>query len=345
MKKTLIALAVLAASGASFAQATITGNYTFGYVQTNGGGAATKSGIGTDTAAVKFSASEDLGGGLKAAGQVSIANANRDGAVTGEDAKVTLTGGFGALTLGTVESANGLLAIGSSGASGFGLDGKVISGSSNIDIVAYGLPLGNGLTLGVSYVDRGAAATTAGTASAGTGLGVGSTGPAGAQTSYTAGVTYAAGPLAAKLDFTNWNRFNDSDITQNSAANTLVSGGASAANKSRYRLSAGYDMGVVRLSGGYSQLNAEVAGTSITATETLVGVKVPAGALTIGLDFATATKTGSHDSNGLSLGLGYDLSKRTSVSTSYATWKAAGALTAAAPETSNAFRVFVSHSF
>jgi hypothetical protein len=345
MKKTLIALAVLAASGASFAQATITGNYTFGYAQTSGGGVATKSGLGTDTAAVQFSASEDLGGGLKASAKVSIANANRDGAVTGEDAFVNLTGGFGSLTMGTVESANGLLAIGSSGASGYGLDGKVISGSSNIDVISYGLPLGNGLTLGLSYVDRGPAATVAGTASAGTGLGVGSSGTAGAQTSYTAGVTYAAGPLAAKLDFTNWNRFNDTDITQNSTANTLVSGGSSAAYKNRYRLSAGYDFGMARLSGGYSNANAEVAGTSITATETLVGVKVPVGAVTIGLDFAQATKTGTQDSNGYSLGVAYALSKRTSISSSYASWKAAAATGAATPENNNAFRVYVSHSF
>jgi hypothetical protein len=343
MKKTLIALAVLAASGASFAQATITGNYTFGYVQTSGGSAATKSGLGTDTAAVQFGASEDLGGGLKASAKVSIANANRDGAVTGEDAFVNLTGGFGSLTMGTVESANGLLAIGSSGASGIGMDGPVLGGSSNIDVISYGLPLGNGLTLGLSYVDRGAAATVAGTSSAGTGLGVGSSGAAGAQTSYTAGVTYAAGPLAAKLDFTNWNRFNDTDITQN-VSGALVSGGAAAAYKNRYRLSAGYDFGVARLSGGYANINAEVANTSITATETLLGVKVPMGALTIGLDFAQATYTGKTDANGYSLGVSYALSKRTSVSSSYASWKAAAAANTAV-ENSNKFRVYVSHSF
>ncbi|MDZ7938222.1 MAG: porin [Rhodoferax sp.] len=290
MKKTLIALAVLAASGASFAQATITGKYTFGYVQTGGGGVATKSGIGTDTAAIKVAASEDLGGGLKASAQVTLGGMMRDGAGTGEDATVNLSGGFGSLTMGTVESGNGLLAIGSSGASGFGVDGKVISGSSNIDLISYSLPLGNGLSFGLSYVDRGPAAAAGATAAGvGTGLGVGSAGATGGQTSYTAGVTYAAGPLAAKLDFTNWNRFNDTDVTQFVTGAGVVSGGVAAANKNRFRLSAGYDMGAVRLSGGYSSLTADsVATGAVTATETLIGVKVPVGAVTFGLDVAAS---------------------------------------------------------
>ena len=324
MKKTLIALAVLAASGASFAQATITGNYTFGYSQTSGGGVAQKSGIGTDTAAIKVAASEDLGGGLKAAAQVTLGGMMRDGAGTGEDAKLTLTGGFGALTFGTVESVDGLLAIGSSGASGIGLDGatKVLGAASNIDIIGYSLPLTSALTLGLSYVDRGE--------TAGTGLGAGSTGPAAAQPSATIGITYAAGPLAAKLDTTNWTRQDDTAVT-------------SATNKNRYRLSAAYDMGAVRLSGGYQNMTTT---TNLTATETLIGVKVPVGALTIGLDYAQATKTATHDVNGYSLGLGYDLSKRTNVSTSFASYKQAGvANTSATPEATNAFRVFVSHSF
>lgn len=327
MKKTLIALAVLAASGASFAQATVTGSYAFAYNQTSGGGVAAASGFGTDTAAVQFKASEDLGGGLTASAQVTIAGAYRGNAVGGEDAKLNLTGGFGSLTMGTVESGNGLLAIGSSGASGFGLDGKVISGASNVDVIGYGLPLGGGFTLGASYVDRG---TAIGTNS--TGNGAGTTGAAGEQPSITLGGQYEAGPLAIKLDTTTWNRQDDVTVTGNNAL------------KNRYRLSAGYDFGAVRLSGGYSNLNTTV---NTTNTETLVGIKVPLGsAMTLGLDYAQSTSTGKHDVNGWSLGLGYNLSKRTSISTSLASWKQSGAVvTGPTPETSNAFRIIVGHSF
>jgi predicted porin len=323
MKKTLIALAVLAASGASFAQATITGNYTFGYKQSSGGGVAQQSGIGTDTSAIKIAASEDLGGGLTAAAQVTFAGGHRStaSAVTGEDAFVKLTGGFGALTFGSIEAANGLLAIGSSGASGIGLDGKVLGGNPKVDIISYGLPLTSAFTLGVAYTDSG-------TTGAETGLGEGSTGTAAGQPGLTIGVTYSAGPLAAKLDTTTWARQDEV---------------AAFTNKNRYRLSAGYDLGVVRLSAGYAQTNTT---TSLTRTETLLGLKVPMGALTLGLDYAQNTKTGEHDVNGWSLGLGYALSKRTSVSTSLASWKDAGQTNAAAlADTKNQFRVFVSHSF
>lgn len=320
MKKTLIAMAVLAASGASFAQATITGSYAFGYAQTSGGGAASASGFGTDTAAVKFAASEDLGGGLKAEAQVSFGGGVRGSNLTGEDAKLVLTGGFGQLTLGTVESGNGLLGIGSSGASGYGLDGKVIGGSSNVDVVGYGVPLTSSMTFGLSYVDRGTTGDV--------GLGAGTTGTSSAQQSITPSITYKAGPLAAKLDFTSWGR-------QNEAAAFIA--------KDRYRLSAAYDAGAVRLSGGYSSTNQT---NNVTATETLIGIKLPLGAVTVGLDYAIQTKTNDHDVNGWSLGVGYDLSKRTSVSTSLASWKQRGTLaTAATPETSNGFRILVAHSF
>jgi len=273
MKKTLIALAVLAASGASFAQATISGNYTFGYAQQSGGGAAQSSGIGTDTADINFAASEDLGGGLKASAKMGISNAIRKGAVVGNTASVSIGSSAFTLTGGTIESTNGLLAIGSSGASGFGLDGKVISGSDTIDIIGLSIPLSSAFTLGASYVDRG-------TQDSGDsfGLGQGSTGPAGRQPSYTLGVTYAAGPLSAKLDATTWTRQDDVTVV---SVNT---------NKNRYRLSAAYDLGVARLSAGYSNRTTTVNGT---ATETLLGVKVPAGALTFGLDYAQATNTGT----------------------------------------------------
>jgi predicted porin len=321
MKKTLIALAVLAASGASFAQATITGNYTFGYKQTQDAGKASSSGIGTDTAAVKFAASEDLGGGLKAAAQVTIKSAYRGATVGGEDAKVTLTGGFGALTMGTVESANGLLAIGSSGASGFGVDGPIITGSTNLDVIGYGLPLGNGLTLGLSYTDLGVAKDVPN-------LGEGTTGAAIGQSSWTAGVTYAAGPLAVKLDTTAYNRNGDTDVTSNKG-------------QSRYRLSAAYDLGMVRLSAGYSRKSSS---GDTTDTETLFGVKVPAGALTFGLDYAVAATTtagvNGNDKQGYSAGLSYDLSKRTSVSASYLNWT-----TKNVDGTNTGFRTFISHSF
>jgi membrane-bound inhibitor of C-type lysozyme len=321
MKKTLVALAVLAASGASFAQATITGTYAFGYASTTGGGVAASSGLGTDTADINFAASENLGGGMTASAKMGISGAQRGGAVTGNSASVGIKSASFGLTLGTVESANGLLAIGSSGAAGYGMDGKAISGSANIDLLSLSIPMSSALTMGATYVDRGVA---------GVGLGLGTVGTADAQPSVGISLTYAAGALAAKGDYTSWTRLNDALV-------------ASALNKSRIRLSAGYDMGMARLSAGYSNTTRDSVANG-TVTETLLGVKVPMGAVTLGLDYAMGTASGNDDTSGYSLGVGYDLSKRTNVGASVANWKQRTGLVAAT-ESQQAFRVLVAHSF
>jgi predicted porin len=330
MKKTLVALAILAASGASFAQATITGTYAFGYSSSTGGGVAGASGLGTDTSDVNFAASEDIGGGMSASAKMGISGAHRGNAVVGNTATVGLKNASFGLTLGTVESTNGLLAIGSSGASGFGLDGKNISGSANIDLLSLSFPVSAALTVGATYVDRGNSAT-----GVGTGLGVGSSGAADAQPSFGLSVTYAAGAIAAKADYTTWTKQDETSTIPS----TLV-------NKSRVRLSGAYDLGVARLSAGYSQFERT---TSITTKETLLGVKVPMGAVTLGLDYAIGQVTNQDDTTGFSFGAGYDLSKRTNVGMSIANYKArtgAGANSgAAATENTNLFRVLVAHSF
>jgi hypothetical protein len=56
-------LAVLAASGASFAQVSLTGKFTYGYLATSDGTGATASGGGIDTGLLVFGVKEDLGGG------------------------------------------------------------------------------------------------------------------------------------------------------------------------------------------------------------------------------------------------------------------------------------------
>jgi hypothetical protein len=241
----------------------------------------------------------------------------RDGAGTGEDASVTLASPAFSVTFGTVESANGLLAIGSSGASGFGVDGKVISGSSNIDIISLSVPMSAALKVGATYVDRGGAAAPA------TGLGVGTSGTTLNQPSVGLSVTYGAGAVAAKADFTSWTRQGDADA-------------AGGALKSRVRLSGAYNLGAARLSAGYSTLEQTAGGTR---TETLLGLAVPMGAVTAGLDYAMASTTGAADKSGYSLGVAYSLSKLTSVSASYYNWSATGAAS------NTGFRTFVSKSF
>jgi Gram-negative porin len=315
MKKTLLALAVVAASGAAFAQsATLSGSYVFGYQSTKVGGVTT-AGIGTDTAAIALVATEDLGGGLKATAKVSLGGMMRDGAGTGEDASLSLSGGFGTLTMGSIESDDGLSRA-YAGAPVIGLDGKVHGGNANIDVIGYTSPqLAPGLTAGVSYVDRGTTTTT--------GLAAGTTGAAAAQPSITGNLTYGAGPISARFDVTSWTRQSAADVTSNT-------------NKNRFRVSGNYDLGMAKVGLGYAQLK-RTTGTKTTQLE--AGVSAGFGATTVGAVYEELKTTGAAKKSGFTVGAQYNLSKRTNVSAGYATWKTAGA------SSDNSFRVLVGHSF
>ena len=315
MKKTLLALAVVAASGAAFAQtATLSGNFTYGYQANKVAGVST-AGLTTDTAAIALVATEDLGGGLKATAKVSLANMMRDGAGTGEDAFVSLAGGFGTISMGAVETDDGLSRA-YAGAPVIGLDGKVHSANSNIDYISYTSPqFVPGLTAGVSYVDRG---TTTGT-----GLQAGTTGPASAQPSFTGNLTYGAGPISARFDVTQWTRKDQADVASNKLNN-------------RFRVSGNYDLGVVKLGAGYSQLKR--IGGGATSKQTEVGISAPIGATTVGAVYENLTQ-GTTKKNGFTVGAQYNLSKRTNVGAGYAQWKTAG------KASDSVFRVLVGHSF
>jgi len=106
MKKSLVALAVLAASGAVLAQVTVKGNLTAGFKAVNsgangvldGGVAAGSSGLGVDTAEITFGATEDLGGGMKAGATMGLVNVVRGAGTTAPTpgSNVLWAGNFGA---------------------------------------------------------------------------------------------------------------------------------------------------------------------------------------------------------------------------------------------------------
>jgi predicted porin len=199
-----------------------------------------------------------------------------------------------------------------------GLDGKVHSGNTNIDLIGYTSPqLAPGLTVGINYVDRG-------TSPSSTGLAAGTSGAAGTasgQASSTANVTYGAGPISARFDVTTWS-------TNAVATNSL---------KNRFRVSGNYDLGMAKLGLGYSSRK-NTNGT--TTKNTTLGVSAPLGATTIGLVYEKNVSAGV-TKDGVTFGAQYNLSKRTNISAGYAQWKNKTAGTA----TDSSFRVLVGHSF
>lgn len=108
MKKTLIALAVLAASGAAMAQSSVTlyGVADIAVQKTTGlkFAAAANSTLNNGNSRIGFKGVEDLGGGLKASfnfeGAVNLANGATDASTYQRAAFVALSGGFGELYAG-----------------------------------------------------------------------------------------------------------------------------------------------------------------------------------------------------------------------------------------------------
>lgn len=111
MKKSLLALAVLAAAGAAQAQVTIYGNITQGWSNTDVSDATT-SFNNTDlrsTSVLGFKGSEDLGGGLKAGfvleGDFISNSGTTSTPMFNRKSYLELSGGFGAIQLGRVYTA------------------------------------------------------------------------------------------------------------------------------------------------------------------------------------------------------------------------------------------------
>jgi predicted porin len=295
MKKTLIALAAVAVTGVASAQVTLSGQLAYAWESTSSADAVSvkTSGLGVTDGNLTFKASEDLGGGMKIMASQEFVSRGRDTAMTGRNATLTLVTGMGNLTVGSVEAGNGILGLGGAGAPVYGMDnGVTLAGAGNVDVAAFSLPSMNGFTLTLKSLDA----------------------PAGGVSSNGGGITsvqlqYAAGPLAASVDSTNW-------------------GGAFATVRGkRTRMSASYDLGVAKV--GFGVENKD-NGLAADGSDRVMGVSMPMGNMLFGINVASSSVDGTAGNNkGTDLGMKYSLSKQTSVFVQYQTTKAAGAANSA----------------
>jgi predicted porin len=341
MKKTLIALAVIAVSGTAFAQSTVnlTGKFGAAYTSNKSAAGAKTNGFGVTDGDVVFTAVEDLGGGMKASASIALKARGRDSAVTtgvvgattttttstttsvagaasntvgGRDASVSLMGGFGTVTLGAIEAGNGIIGLASAGAPVIGQDnGVTLDGAANVDLFAYTTPaLIPGLTAKVLLIDSIGNPGTAGAQSA-----------AATQDATLIGVNYGAGALAVAADYTAFG--------QNAAAAT--------GTDSRTRISASYDLGVAKLGAGF-QSKESFAG--VKDTQYMLGVSAPMGPVLLGATYAVRNNdVAAVDAKGFELGAGYSFSKRTTLQTAYLSQKINGGTAA------TSLRVRLMHAF
>jgi hypothetical protein len=296
MKKTLVALAVLAASGASFAQVSITGLYGYGY-KTSTSAAGSAGGLGVSDSNIVFGVSEDLGGGMKASAQMKLDGLYR-GTTKSGDSFVALSSNYGTLTMGVAEYDTDT-------ADQFGtfmgatiLGGAVGDSERVADFASYAMTFG---PVGVSVRHTEAAADI--------GIGKGAAGLS-HQRENTIAASYSAGALSLKADYT---AFDNKDLVANFFDTRTTLGG-------------NYDLGVAKLGLGFQSTKYAPQGSTL---ETFVGATIPLGALSIGVDYLNVkvSDSGTAANDGTATGYGiqakYNLSKRTDVRLRYASYDAA----------------------
>jgi len=344
MKKTLVALAALAATGA-FAQVSITGllNAAVTYSSAVAPGASNISAGAQNNNRIAFSATEDLGGGMAA-----VANAQlRFNPITGNpegkagerplfqgETRVGLKGNFGQVLIGRGFTAlQSTLPVvidpwtaadataGTVLAPGFNSDYSA-GGEARVEGLFYTSPSFGGLTLGVSYSPVTAATGVAPVAPA---VPTGYT-----SNAYSVAANYSAGALNALIGYES-----------NKSSDTLAIVGAN------------YDLGAAKLFAGYGQIKGGTAAQRQTAaavayvsdypgtasalnggaltsgpiavgsTNTVwsIGAAIPLGKTTIRAGYSNygSDIAGTSRDSKLGLGAQYDLSKRTYLFTNVAT--------------------------
>jgi predicted porin len=316
MKKTLVALAVLAATGSSFAQVVISGKLGFG-AQRNPVNAtaaaptadAAQGMIMTD-GEINFAATEDLGGGMKITAQSQLRLRGReDSGAYPRNASIALTTGFGVVGMGAIEAPTAILG-GFAGAPvelSFNADGNSNSAAAgltpltnraNIDFVNLTMPVGP-VIVTVWHTEVGA-----------------STGNATGLTGDVISARYSAGPLTVFGDYTNFQAKLNGSATQ-------VPFKAAWDGRDRYRAWANYDFGVAKVGVGYTNANKS------QPDETSAGLSVPMGAVVFGLTYAQRAETKGDATIGLAAskertftgaGVQYNFSKMTNLNVSYGTF-------------------------
>ncbi|MDO9505692.1 MAG: porin [Hydrogenophaga sp.] len=294
MKKTLIALAAVAATSASFAQSTVTlsGTVDVGIEKRFSGDALRMTANRNGTSNWTLSGAEDLGGGLKAVFQISTSFNSDDGTISSANGLgnngmfVGLTGGFGTLRAGRPVNTlygNAMFANGTKGVS-LHDSNSVVSGnatataktsgaSSSVYVpnaVQYHTPRFGGVQVQLEYApsESSAAGNKAGTGIA---------------------VRYDGGPLS--VSFTNYTGAKAS----------------TSALKSVNQIAAAYDFSVAKLFFTYRDQGGLASDQD---TSYALGVTAPVGPGSLYAAYNVNEQTGS-DGRTIIGGYKYNLSKRT----------------------------------
>ena len=323
MKKSLIALAVLAASGAAMAQSSVTlyGVADAGVTYLNG--ADNWSGVTSGnnlTSRLGFRGVEDLGGGLKAnfvlEGGINLDSGDgKSGGATGTGfefkrrSTVGLSGGFGEVRMGREFTAAynatarydvfGMVGIGQSR---LWADGAIADPINNVNANAGAVTTNQRISNALTYVSPDFSGFKVGV-----NYGFGETTNGNSDSGYLgAGLMYDNGPLSLGLGLERLN----------SGANTVV-----ASDIDAWSLGGSYNFGVAKLLAGYRESTVDRAAVENKRSGYYVAATAPVGAGTVRVSYnryenELGNVTGKADQ--FAIGYVYGLSKRTSVYGTYA---------------------------
>ena len=338
MKKTLIALASIAAVGAASAQVSITGYMSAGYLVITAPGAPatnlTNGGFAVDTSELYIKSSEDMGGGYKATAGMGLGgleratNSRQVGygpyAVYGHNFDIKIAGPMGAIAVGNTKSGD----YASGGLGGVGVlyydfaDFGNFSARSSRDYLTVTVPVDK-ITLTASHQEAGNVT--------GQGGAEGST----SQRISVGAITYADGPIAVNAQYFTY----DNEVAKFDGTNANV-----------MRLAGSYNLGMAKIGSGYQKGTASSGGTS---TQFTIAASVPLGNITLGAIYgsreisgmtgAALLQNGSYTNTGLTAN--YQFSKRTGLIGQMSSWdgvKSAGNLT---PAKGGLTMLLLTHSF
>ncbi|MDH0493997.1 porin [Comamonas aquatica] len=308
MKKSLIALAAVAASGAAFAQSSVT---VFGIVDaavTVYDGKDTVSGLGNSgnsSSRLGFRGVEDLGNGLKAQFWLEGAVSNDDGSGAGGGAEgpgfefkrrstISLLSNYGELRMGrsTTAAYDAVSRYDNFGAVGVGATRVWSTGGYDLrrsNMLGYYSSDFSGFKFALNYA-------------------FGEQTSGGRDGSYVGGsATYDNGPLSVGFGAEQFRR-----------------GTVAGEDITAYGLGASYNFGVVKLAGAYlNQENEAIAGTKVDRDHFLLALSAPVGAAgeaKLSYNRYNQDVAGGTDlkADQFSLGYVHNLSKRTAVYGTYA---------------------------
>ena len=324
MKKTIIAIAALAATNMAMAQVTVTGGLGFGFVKTQSPPSVTSTtpsnaapGMQMTDGEINFKAVEDLGAGYKATVNYAVQSKGRDSQVKAKDATISFLTPIGQITAGTLDSDSDYPRA-FAGSKIYLPDDKQVKGGDNIDVIAFTTKLGP-VYATISYSEGGTQdvldlATALGAPLPAAALGLPSTPPFPSTVTLLNGGTsknlVPGGPGAGKgpVQITSLNGTYDEggplSIGVTVSNYSVILGGAvqdiagaqlfKAAYDGRTdtELSVAYDFGVAKVGVGYASK------TMGWGNETKAGISVPLGALTFGLTYEEK----ADDSNTIGVG-------------------------------------------